>query len=350
MNNQILLQNLLTVPHGEIPVPAVPVCEVRLWTPEDHGPFLIRLDDLHLRPFESRMRTPPSELYLRDLMSLDLGDAEAVTGFVSNFGWLVTERNEYEDPDAPDDRAPHWLVDFPELSRASGLHFSPDADMGYELLWGYRRLQQATTEGHQERERLGIVGRRIELGLLEEVRIHARLLRNATRAWQALQGQMPAEWKALPGQLTVEQALEQWESSDGVSDDLLPPGGDQNDPQDLADYLCTVLDIGLRQVHPRVAVAHNEGEHGTDWNVTNIGLFEALCLQLRNDIDEGSQFRRCRACNSLFARQKGHEGRGRRTQGVLNYCSVDCANRQGVRDYRARERQKRSQGGQGGTP
>ena len=104
-----------------------------------------------------------------------------------------------------------------------------------------------------------------------------------------------------------------------------------------------MLDIGLRQVHPRVAVVDKEGEQVGNWNVTDIGFFEALCLQLRNDIDEGSKFRRCRACGSLFVRQNSCEGRGRRTKGVLNYCSDECANRQGVRNYRERQK-KRGEG------
>jgi hypothetical protein len=228
--------------------------------------------------------------------------------------------------------------------------------MYQELYWGHWALDPNTLEGLAERERLGLSTQgpdpatvpltfgehsrmsrtEPEIHSFDEFRFHARVLRDATRAWQVLQGEMPEDWAALPGRLTFEEALGQLEIPQGR---WISVGWVQT-PDDLARLVCSVIDIGLRLFHPRVTFAQGEGGHVPAWEAFDVGLFEALCLQLRNHIDEGARLRRCKSCGKLFVRQVGRQRRGLRARGVLNYCSDECANRQNVRNYRERKRRE----------
>jgi len=70
-------------------------------------------------------------------------------------------------------------------------------------------------------------------------------------------------------------------------------------------------------------------------------LYAAVCLQLFNLIVENLPVRHCASetCQRAFFRQVGRAEHGQyRKEGVVRYCSPNCANAQTQRDYRRRKR------------
>jgi hypothetical protein len=96
----------------------------------------------------------------------------------------------------------------------------------------------------------------------------------------------------------------------------------------------------VRGLNPALSAFHVRLEEGDDSEPVLGNVYAVLCLQLANHIAERATYRRCAAtgCGQLFVRQRGPDRDRHRTQGVLHFCSDDCANRQAQSNHRALNR------------
>lgn len=102
------------------------------------------------------------------------------------------------------------------------------------------------------------------------------------------------------------------------------------------------MNSALRGYHARVEVSWLGGSPGTwtGYGQPTLGLYGALCLQLLNVVAEELPVQTCanETCGRSFVRQQGRAEYGQyRTKGVL-YCSPQCAHMQAQREYRRRNR------------
>lgn len=250
---------------------------------------------------------PPEELYLRELMDLDLSDGSAILEFTKRFGRLEKERWKL---------LPDWLVndwqkrgDPPELERID------------QLLVGYNRSD------------LDVEG----VSHIEVFRLHARILRDAVRLWTSA---------SMTG--SIRPALERWESLLGKPQDFVAARekagmGPEDDEAfalyQAAEFFTLILDSALVPYHPRLELI----VPGVVWpaGVPAPGLYSAMALQLYNHIVEGAVYRRCENCDRIFVRQRDRATQGRyRTEGLM-YCSKNCAWAAGQRKWREGKRRRR---------
>jgi len=277
----------------------------------------------------------PSELYLRELMALDLKSDDAILAFVQEFGALGYAGRLGEDrTTTPFAFLPNWLSLDPK-SYLRSTKYNPDRLQPKKHVRGYA------------------------VQTLESARIHASALRDAVRLWQVQSGQMTLdvlgqEWElpAVPFWDTyylqeVREAMKhgwevlafrKWAASKGHVN-LLPP----QDANTALVVLSEILAPGLKWFTPELYIL----SPGADSPTTQItSLYPALCLQLFNHIAEEAIYLRCHneKCGRLFVRQRGRARQGKyHTSGVM-YCSDYCARAQGQREIRRRKAKSSARG------
>lgn len=250
---------------------------------------------------------PPEELYLRELIDLDLADGQAICEFTRRYGRLETHRWA---------SLPQWYV---ENWRRQG--DAPELDAIDQLLNSYRGtgLPQVGTPSH-----------------LELFRLYARILRDAVRLWTA---------SVMTG--SIQSALDRWESylpkpqafvAAREAAGLGPSDGEAFARHQASEFLVNVLSPALVPYHPRFEMT----TPGVKWQlgVPDPGLYSAMVLQLYNHIAEGSPYSHCANCDRLFVRQRDRAEQGRyRTEGLM-YCSKNCAWAAGQRKWRQKQRKR----------
>jgi hypothetical protein len=252
---------------------------------------------------------PPEELYLRELMDLDLDDTQAIVEFTRRYGRFEQERWEL---------LPQWYTrNWRQRGEALELERID------ELFASYRG---------SGREHVGSASHP------EVFRLYARILRDAIRLWTEA---------AMTG--SIDRALGAWESSLPKPPDSIPtreavglgPGDDEVFARHrAAEFLVNLLNDALTPYHPRLEL----NVPGVAWQigVPAPGLYSAMVLQLYNHIAEEAQYRRCENCDRIFVRQRDRAEQGRyRTEG-LRYCSKRCAWAAGQRKWRENQRKRKS--------
>src|SRR5206468_9439578 len=98
------------------------------------------------------------------------------------------------------------------------------------------------------------------------------------------------------------------------------------------------LNAALRPFQAQVELATPEGE-GILAGQVGTSLYNALALQLMNEMAASSTFRRCanETCGRLFVRQRGGSRYGQHRSDAM-YCTPECARMQAQRQYRRRKR------------
>lgn len=250
---------------------------------------------------------PPEELYLRELMELDLADSDAILEFTRRYGRL--DGDQWELLGA---RRWRWRGTPPEIERINELlstHAVPKGDFG-------------------------------GVSHLEVFRVHVRLLRDAVRLWTEA---------TMTG--SVREALRRWESfapppqdSPARREGVGLRADDDNGyaRRQAAEFLVEFLTPALAPYHPRFELDFGGGfwQRG----VPGPRLHSAMALQLYNHIAEGARYRRCanENCKRIFVRQRDRAQQGRyRTEGSLKYCSRKCAWAAGQRAWRDKQRMRK---------
>ncbi len=227
----------------------------------------------------------PPELFLRELLDLDVNDDQAVAEFTSTAGLLAHPNwRRYVVPVRRDDR-------FERQLRKLFADHHPDVPLPHP-----RGDASSAPMRH--------------VFHVEEIQTHAECIRAATRFWVGhVSGASPSELQTV------------WPEEGFPSPTL----------RTAWNTFESVLNAGLRDQQVRINVSPRADEPA-------FSLYPSLCLQLWNLIDEGAVPRRCgnETCNSPFVRQRDGAEHGQfHTKGVL-YCSRTCARAQAQREYRRR--------------
>jgi hypothetical protein len=279
-----------------------PLHTLRPWpqTPLPALPVLVRScehigNGVILQTGTAEARVPDEELYLRELMLLDLEDTEAIVDFCGEFGTLSSsETHESERPVA-----------------------------------AYSASE------------VGLLARKVtgsDLLQVDDFRELARELRDMTRVLLSLSRQ----------ETYAEADFEANVVSDTSDDPALA----------RFSWYRLMVTLGLeRSFFPRLEDLRADalGRFGGSVDASDTGqrpyvtLYSALCRQHFNAIVEAPTYRRCarESCRQVFVHQRGKRSRYQqhRKTGVL-YCSTRCATTEAKRAYRARERdKKRTEGG-----
>jgi hypothetical protein len=258
--------------------------------------------------------TIPEELFLRELLDIDLGDVGSISEFTAQFGLLLYSRAREIGSGSAAQRFWSPRRDLEQIRR----------DLTEELRSEMTRLKAAGTSEESARR----AGRPIVALLLSvqaqlesgrgpgAISVHAddfRLLaaeyRDLARIW-------------LDTAMGASVHREKWESPH------LEP------PEDPPAFLSTRLDGDLRRFTPRLFPAKDAGVGRLEetWS-----LDAALAAQLFNDIVEPPAYRRCALedCGRVFARARGRSERGRHRSDA-KFCSKSCADLAMKRRQRAR--------------
>jgi len=271
------------------------VPQVHVWPAELDGNLLLHRVDREapeaLPEAESGPVELPDELYLRELMELDLTDERAILGFVNDYGPLG-------DSFAPFLYLPTWLSPF------LAPDYDPDFLMPVEEQWIMREKQMFFV-----------------LQKVEAFKAHAWCLRDAVRLWQVQTGQM-----------SLEELSETWELV--AMQEKVPKDADE-----CLDVLASILNAALQPFHARMDVLNSES-FLSHTRLPN--LYCALCLQFFNHVVEEAVYIRCHneTCSHLFVRQRGRAKQGKYHTTGVKYCSDYCARAQGQRELRRRKAKK----------
>jgi hypothetical protein len=240
----------------------------------------------------------PDELYMRELVDLDLRDARVIWRFCEEFGHLGSVR---------------YVPDYPFFSGG------PDE---------YASLDLGGT-----------------FGFVRE----AQALRNCVRIWDSLQGDLGLalvrqRWEGPLGLIALD---DEDFVLDTASLELKLTELEANLPTQLPEsllssYLATTLNRGLRAFP--VHLSPESVGIGRPTSADSVNLRSGLCLQFANHIAEHARYSTCQneSCRRKFVRQRGRARMGQhRTVGV-DFCSRHCAWAQGQRELRRRKKAQRA--------
>ena len=167
-----------------------------------------------------------------------------------------------------------------------------------------------------------------EVRHLDEFVLFAGLLRAMAKTWQAVMGA-----------LAWDDALRAWEAPAEFLASV-DDGADRDSRAEGAVTLtCDLLNeaLGAFTAHVSLHSDRATGRREPHWHATT---WQALSLQIFNDIASGSQFKTCanEKCGRIFVRQRGTSRFGQsRATGVM-YCTPSCARAQAQREYRRRKK------------
>ena len=271
------------------PVWAYPVRRVKEWFVYDPQETLF---DGHVMSEEKLGHSVPvpDELYLREVLALDLADEDALLAFVGEYGPLGYEPEK--------SCLPYFIAEEILDKLENGLRYDTESDVLFQSL--------------------------------VSVQAHLRSIRDAARLY-----------KVQTAQMTLEELKENWEL--GEMEVECPA-----DATEVDRMLAVIVNQGLLPFQVGIRLVGSDAE---PWEVglTAPDIYSCLCLQLFNHIAEEAIYLTCHneRCGRLFVRQQGRsEKGGHRTTGVM-YCSDYCARAQGQRELRKR---KAAAKGRGGAP
>lgn len=97
-----------------------------------------------------------------------------------------------------------------------------------------------------------------------------------------------------------------------------------------------LVNSGLFPFTPRIVIGDRDAAQAVLPHLYNV-----ICLDIINDIIQGSDFRTCERCRRVFIRQRGRAKYDRhKRRGELKYCSARCSNAAMAKAYRDREKAK----------
>ncbi len=308
-------------PGASLPVPALQVLDARLLAPESRVVALTRPGGSP----ETSVRSVALQgwEYLYDLADLNLTSADEIVAFANRWGWIGDPQFRIERPEDADlggyeeYLGPEPRARFDALSDAGTVQDAIELGVARDLL--------AANHGRTELPHG-------ELRHLDEFVLYASVLRDLTRIWRGLSE--PEAWAAV---------LTRWETPAAW---LEPPAAglrDEDAREACAAFLCAVLNEALSPFRAHLTL-HRGAPAGRGEPGWHANTYQALALQLANDIAEGVPYKVCanRTCGRIFVRQRGTAVHGQyRSSGVL-YCSASCAKAQAQRNYRQRQRRDRS--------
>lgn len=286
--------------------------------------------------------TPPDELYLRDLMNLDLENCDEIASFCTRFGALrlsyrPTRRvqdvvGRYKEwNDGAFDTSPEALEDFVrwEYEGATERDLIQEASQTETII----RAVHATFALRENLRESTDPFRTLDAFHADDFRLRAEELRDMVRILLALQGETRLHDAALEARHTLR--------------------GDSFDHQVL--WLLREVNNGLDSARPRLIAQGSPldspfleltggrwfGALDPDDEVTS--LDSALCIQLFNAAVATPHYKVCafEPCGQLFIHQRGRSRHGGHSASSM-YCSRECARAEQKRKERAKKRLERA--------
>lgn len=318
-------------PDRALPIPAV---EVRR--------YACLGDSIVIQEAPPRSVVPPDDLYVWELMRLDLNDPVAIAHFCSTFGEVRLTLSPVDQLNGPDG----LLTDFRAYAHGFYL-YERDAVEPYltqlneetptPTEFDTKRLESATAilgaiqasmrvqESLDSSRGFRVVQNHLpedaEGFHVDDFRLAASELRDMTRILLALLGE--------PGM--YEQGLEarHVQRGDTFSEHV--------------SWFRGCVDAGLRSMPPRLV--DDRAEDATSWP-PKASLYTALCVEYFNAIVEAPHYRVCdlQGCAQVFVSQRGRTTKGGHRSDAI-YCSTSCARAAAKRASRARQRQERNAAG-----